>query len=102
MRLVVEWFPSGDTPCRPRMNDAEDCGNSSKLLSLEKCTKSSFMFYRSDNKDRRTQKKQKDSYLNAFSNKIKQNIDKYRTELSTENANDSEDIPVASSVSKSN
>lgn len=60
------------------------------------------MFYRSDNKDRRTQKKHKDSYLNAFSNKIKQNIDKYRTELSTENANDSEDIPVASSVSKSN
>ncbi|XP_066016290.1 kalirin isoform X11 [Pocillopora verrucosa] len=59
-------------------------------------------FNTSDNKDRRTQKKQKDSYLNAFSNKIKQNIDKYRTELSTENANDSEDIPVASSNQKGN
>ncbi|RMX44252.1 hypothetical protein pdam_00005282 [Pocillopora damicornis] len=58
--------------------------------------------FTSDNKDRRTQKKQKDSYLNAFSNKIKQNIDKYRTELSTENANDSEDIPVASSNQKGN
>ena len=39
MRFVVEWFPSGDTPCRPRMNDAEDCGNSSKLLSLKNVLK---------------------------------------------------------------
>ena len=68
----------------------------SRILRI---TKSSVSFNRSDDKARRVQKKQKDSYLNAFSNKIKQNIDKYRTELSTENDNDTEDVPVASSVS---
>ena len=58
-------------------------------------------FYRSDEKARpRVQKKQKDSsYLNTFSNKIKQNIDKYRTELTgDENEHGNEDNPAASTV----
>ena len=58
-------------------------------------------FYRSDEKARpRVQKKQKDSsYLNTFSNKIKQNIDKYRTELTgEENEHANEDNPPASTV----
>lgn len=58
-------------------------------------------FYRSDEKARpRVQKKQKDSsYLNTFSNKIKQNIDKYRTELTgEENEHGNEDNPAASTV----
>ena len=55
---------------------------------------------RNDEKARRAQKKTKDSYLNAFSNKIKQNIDKYRTDLSgNENDNDSEESSAASLVS---
>ncbi|XP_068751668.1 kalirin-like isoform X6 [Montipora capricornis] len=54
-------------------------------------------FNTNDEKARRAQKKTKDSYLNAFSNKIKQNIDKYRTELSgNENDNDSEESSAAS------
>ena len=58
------------------------------------------MFYislcRNDEKARRAQKKTKDSYLNAFSNKIKQNIDKYRTELTgSENDNDNDDSPAS-------
>jgi len=57
------------------------------------------LFYRSDDKARRAQKKQKDSYLNAFSNKIKQNIDKYRTELTAENDQENEDVPATSTVS---
>lgn len=58
----------------------------------------SLPFHRSDDKARRAQKKQKDSYLNAFSNKIKQNIDKYRTELTPENDHENEDVPAASTV----
>ena len=58
-------------------------------------------FYSSDEKARpRVQKKQKDSsYLNTFSNKIKQNIDKYRTELTgDENEHGNEDNPTAPTV----
>ena len=58
----------------------------------------SLLSYRSDDKARRAQKKQKDSYLNTFSNKIKQNIDKYRTELSTDNDHENDDVPAASTV----
>ena len=62
----------------------------------------SFSCNRNDEKARRAQKKTKDSYLNAFSNKIKQNIDKYRTELTgNENDHDSEDSPASSTVSPS-
>jgi len=56
------------------------------------------LFCRSDDKARRAQKKQKDSYLNAFSNKIKQNIDKYRSELTPENDQENEDVPATSTV----
>ncbi|CAH3018961.1 unnamed protein product [Porites evermanni] len=52
----------------------------------------------------RVQKKQKDSsYLNTFSNKIKQNIDKYRTELTgDENEHGNEDNPTAPTNQKGN
>ena len=57
-----------------------------------------FFSYSGDEKARRAQKKQKDSYLNAFSNKIKQNIDKYRTELTPENDQENDDVPATSTV----
>ncbi|XP_020600716.1 triple functional domain protein-like isoform X7 [Orbicella faveolata] len=59
-------------------------------------------FNTGDDKARRAQKKQKDSYLNAFSNKIKQNIDKYRTELTSENDQENEDVPATSTNQKGN
>ena len=74
------------------------CGRSiNVMIILISCV----IFYRSDEKARpRVQKKQKDSsYLNTFSNKIKQNIDKYRTELTgDENEHGNEDNPAASTV----
>lgn len=85
-------FEDSDTPMSPK--------KTAGTFSRKKVSRHES--FTSDNKDRRTQKKQKDSYLNAFSNKIKQNIDKYRTELSTENDNDTEDIPFTSSNQKGN
>ncbi|KAK2561484.1 Kalirin [Acropora cervicornis] len=53
-------------------------------------------FNTNDEKARRAQKKTKDSYLNAFSSKFKQNIDKYRSELSgNENDNEGEESSVS-------
>ena len=74
------------------------CGRSINIMII---LISCVIFYRSDEKARpRVQKKQKDSsYLNTFSNKIKQNIDKYRTELTgDENEHVNEDNPAASTV----